>query len=290
MAPTIYSIVLLALGALLALVGFILLLVAAFRESVLWGLIVIFAPLGSFIYTCVHWSQAKAGFLASLVGTFMCIGAVITLTDSRGVLAQVAAQHQIPGWAGEAGPKAAAGVDLNAQIAEKRQSLETLQAAFAHAGRDLPAEYQQLEKRRKVLKTGDEAAITKFNEDAAAYQARNTKLKEMQKEITGKQAALDQLLDARSRAKVPGAGTSAGARSASAKKVVMYSTSHCPACKVAKQYLTQKGIPYQEIDVETSREGQEAFQRLGGTGVPLIVVGEKKMTGFNSQELERMLL
>ena len=97
------------------------------------------------------------------------------------------------------------------------------------------------------------------------------------------QTALDQLLDARSRAKA-GGGAGGG------KQVIMYTTSHCPACKAAKQYLAQKGIPYREIDVEASRDGMEAFQKLGGHGVPLITVGEKKMEGFNSQELEKMLL
>jgi hypothetical protein len=212
MALPIFSIVLIAVGVLVALVGTIMVLVAAFRESVLWGLVVIFAPLGNLIYTCVHWSEAKAGFLVSLVGTLMCIGAFFTLPDLQGLVAQVAAQRQVPGWAGEAGAKAASEGDLNTQIAEKRQSLETQQAAFVHAGRVMPAEYQQLETRRKALKTGDEAAITKFNEDAAAYQARNTKLKKMQQEITGTQSALDQLLDARSRAKA----AAGGSRSASA--------------------------------------------------------------------------
>jgi hypothetical protein len=45
-----------------------------------------------------------------------------------------------------------------------------------------------------------------------------------------------------------------------------------------------------EIDVEASREGMAAFQKLGGRGVPLILVGDQKMEGFNSQRLEQMLL
>jgi glutaredoxin len=76
----------------------------------------------------------------------------------------------------------------------------------------------------------------------------------------------------------------------SMKQVVIYTTSHCPYCKQAKQYFAQKGIPYREVDVETSLTGKEAFRKLGGNGVPLIMVGDKKVDGFNAQELDRLLL
>lgn len=80
------------------------------------------------------------------------------------------------------------------------------------------------------------------------------------------------------------------AQSRTMKQVVIYTTSHCPYCKQAKQYFAQKGIRYREIDVETSMSGKEAFRKLGGNGVPLIMVGDKKVDGFNAQELDRLLL
>jgi glutaredoxin len=282
MSLPIFSLVLISLGVLAALIGGIMLLVAAFRESALWGFIVLFAPLGNLIYTCVHWTEAKAGFLLSVAGTLVCIGAIFTLPDARNALLQ-ASQTQL---AGRLSPQIAAKqptvADLSTQIAEKRKLVEDLQGAFASYGQELPTQFKELEKRRTALKTGDDVAIAKFNEDAAAYQAKNKRHREIQQEIAGAQSALDQLIDARSRA-------AAGARPGGGKQVVMYTTSHCPACKMAKQYMAQKGIPYQEIDVESSRDGMQAFQKLGGRGVPLIIVGDKKMEGFNSQELERML-
>jgi glutaredoxin-like YruB-family protein len=167
-------------------------------------------------------------------------------------------------------------VSLDTQILDQRQKLEALQSAFAQNGAQLTAEYQALDAQRKALKQGDTAAITKFNVAAADYQTRNQQRKQMQQDIDAGQKQLDALLDARSRA-------------AATPKVLMYTTSHCPACKAAKQYLAQKGVPYQEIDVEQSRDGAEAFQKLGGRGVPLIMVGEKRMDGFNPQALEAVL-
>ncbi len=286
MSLPILSIALLGLGFLVALAGTILMLISAFRQSVGWGLVVLFAPCGNLIYTCVHWAEAKLGFLVSFAGVAMCVGGVFALPNARAAIVE-ASQGHLPGQPppAAAAPKAPTVADLSAQIAEKRKLVEDLQGAFVNYGRDLPAQYQALEKRRTSLKAGDEAAITKFNEDAADYQVKNKRHREIQQEIAGAQSALDQLIDARSRAAAGGRAGGAGS-----KQVVMYTTSHCPACKAAKQYMAQKGIPYQEIDVEASHDGMAAFQKLGGHGVPLILVGEKKMEGFNSQELERMLL
>jgi hypothetical protein len=195
----VFSFVVLAVGALIALVGGLMLLIAAFRESVIWGLVVFFVPLGNIIYTCVHWTEAKAGFLTCLVGTGLIVAGVFTLANPKEEFAR-ALHRQFPELPGNEPAQAPTAADLDTQIAEKRKIVEDLQAAFASTGRDLPAQYQALEKRRKALKAGDEAAITKFNEEAAAYQAQNNRLKDMQREIAAAQSALDQLLETRSRA------------------------------------------------------------------------------------------
>jgi glutaredoxin len=282
MSLPIFSLLLIGFGVLVALIGGIMLLVAAFRESVLWGLIALLAPFGNLIYTCVHWAEAKAGFLLGIAGSLICCGAIFSMPEARTTLLE-AAHARFAGASGTAHSKQPSAEDLSAQIAEKRKLIEDLQAAFTSFARELPPQYQDLEKRRAALQPGDEAGIAKFNEDAAAYQAKNKRHKEIQQEIPAAQTVLDQLLEARSRAAV-------AARPAAGKQVVMYTTARCPACKVAKQYMAQKGIPYQEVDVEASRDGMAAFQKLGGRGVPLILVGDKKMEGFNSQQLDQMLL
>jgi glutaredoxin-like YruB-family protein len=282
MSLPVVSIVLLSFAVLVALVGTIIMLVAAFRQSVPWGLVVLFVPAGNLVFTCVHWAEARLGFLVSIASSVFLFGGIFTIPGASDMLID-AGKAKLGMQPPPSAPKAPTVADLSTQIAEQRKKVEELQGTFATVGQDLPAQYQQLEKRRTGLKAADQAAITKFNEDAAAYQAKNKKQKEVQQELTIAQTVLDQLLDARLRAAAPG-GKAGG------KQVVMYTTSHCPACKAAKQYMAQKGIRYQEIDVEASREANEAFQKLGARGVPLIMVGDKKMEGFNSQELDRMLL
>ena len=74
----------------------------------------------------------------------------------------------------------------------------------------------------------------------------------------------------------------------SSKKAIIYSASWCGVCTTAKKYFKQKGIPYQEYDVETSAKGRKDFKRLRGKGVPIILIGKKRMDGFDRSYFERL--
>jgi glutaredoxin len=82
-------------------------------------------------------------------------------------------------------------------------------------------------------------------------------------------------------------GTRAGA--ATAGQVTMYSTSWCGHCKNARNYFAAKRIAYREIDVEKSPEAAREFKSLGGSGVPLILVGGRAMSGFSPEAFEALL-
>ncbi len=66
-----------------------------------------------------------------------------------------------------------------------------------------------------------------------------------------------------------------------AKKVVMYSTVRCGYCRKARAYFKANGIAYTDYDVETSNKGRQDYQRMGARGVPVILVGDKRMNGFS---------
>ncbi|SFV01450.1 Glutaredoxin [Polaromonas sp. YR568] len=63
--------------------------------------------------------------------------------------------------------------------------------------------------------------------------------------------------------------------------VVLYSAVWCGYCKLAKTYLARKGVPYQEIDVDTKAGIAALVQAGGGKGVPLLVAGEQRVQGFS---------
>ena len=84
------------------------------------------------------------------------------------------------------------------------------------------------------------------------------------------------------------AGGGSAAQTGSGDRVVLYSTSWCPHCKRARAYLEDNGIPYTEYDVEDSAKGRRDYARMGGGGVPIILVGDRRMTGFSAAGFERL--
>ena len=74
----------------------------------------------------------------------------------------------------------------------------------------------------------------------------------------------------------------------SGKKVKLFYADWCGFCKKAKRYFRAKGIPFEVLDIEKSRAAKREFDALGGTGIPLILVGKKRMQGFTEQGFERL--
>jgi len=72
------------------------------------------------------------------------------------------------------------------------------------------------------------------------------------------------------------------------KKVVMYSTSWCGYCKKARKYFNRKKIPYTEYDIEKNARAKSQYKKLGAKGVPVILVGKKRMNGFSEAGFERI--
>lgn len=72
------------------------------------------------------------------------------------------------------------------------------------------------------------------------------------------------------------------------RKVIMYSTSWCGYCKQARRYFQQQGIAFTEFDIEKDRGAKRRYDKLGGRGVPVILVGEKRMNGFSVQGFQRL--
>ena len=74
------------------------------------------------------------------------------------------------------------------------------------------------------------------------------------------------------------------------KKVVVYSTPTCSYCKGAKDYLSRKGIHYVDYNVaENKDKAKEMIQKSGQMGVPVIIVDNEIMVGFNQALLDKLL-
>ncbi|MES2825364.1 MAG: glutaredoxin family protein [Pseudomonadota bacterium] len=73
------------------------------------------------------------------------------------------------------------------------------------------------------------------------------------------------------------------------KKVIMYSTSWCSYCKKARSYFVENGISFVDYDIENDKNAKRAYDALGAKGVPVIVVGKKRMNGFSVAGFKTLL-
>ena len=73
-------------------------------------------------------------------------------------------------------------------------------------------------------------------------------------------------------------------------EIKIYSTPTCPYCKMAKDYLTEKGVTFEEVDVATDAAGRdEMIKKSGQMGVPVIMVDGEVIIGFDKERLDGLL-
>jgi len=78
-----------------------------------------------------------------------------------------------------------------------------------------------------------------------------------------------------------------------AKKIVIYTTPWCGDCTVAKRFLGERGIAYEEVDIEQRPEAAEIVMSLndGMRKVPTLDVEGTIVSGdkFNAARFEKDL-
>ena len=72
-------------------------------------------------------------------------------------------------------------------------------------------------------------------------------------------------------------------------KVIVYGTETCPYCIKTRTYLKERHIAFADIDVAKSEKGKRDYAQLAGKGVPLILIGNRRMTGFDPATIDAAL-
>ncbi len=72
---------------------------------------------------------------------------------------------------------------------------------------------------------------------------------------------------------------------AKSPEVVMYTTRTCGYCVKARAWLKERGVEWNERDIETSADAAREWKALGGVGTPLVVINGTPFTGFSPQLL-----
>jgi glutaredoxin len=62
--------------------------------------------------------------------------------------------------------------------------------------------------------------------------------------------------------------------------VVLLSTSSCGYCRKLRSDLRDWGVAFDDIDVEKSSKGRDAYHRVGGRGVPILLIKGQPVHGY----------
>jgi mycoredoxin len=64
-------------------------------------------------------------------------------------------------------------------------------------------------------------------------------------------------------------------------EVVLYAMSTCPYCQKTRELLAEHQVPYVEMDVVKSGVARQQYDAIGGSGVPIVVVKNTIIRGYN---------
>ena len=74
------------------------------------------------------------------------------------------------------------------------------------------------------------------------------------------------------------------------QNVTIYSTPSCHFCHRAKDFFKEKNIAYTEYNVASDLEKRkEMVAKSGQMGVPVIVIGDEFVVGFNKPKIVQLL-
>jgi alkyl hydroperoxide reductase subunit F len=72
--------------------------------------------------------------------------------------------------------------------------------------------------------------------------------------------------------------------------VAIYTTPSCQYCKKTKAFFDENDISYTEYDVSEDQEKrQEMVEKSGQMGVPVTIIGDEIITGFDEDKLREEL-
>ncbi len=74
------------------------------------------------------------------------------------------------------------------------------------------------------------------------------------------------------------------------KEVTIYSTPSCHFCHMAKEFFKEQGVAYTEHDVAADQEQRkQMIDKSGQMGVPVIIIGNDLIIGFNKPKIVELL-
>jgi glutaredoxin-like YruB-family protein len=74
------------------------------------------------------------------------------------------------------------------------------------------------------------------------------------------------------------------------KKVIVFSTPTCGWCRKVKEFLREKNIQFQEIDVsQDPKAAADMIRKSGQQGVPQIWIDNVPVVGFDKEKIIKLI-
>lgn len=72
-------------------------------------------------------------------------------------------------------------------------------------------------------------------------------------------------------------------------RVIVFTSSTCPYCQAVKRYLRVKHVRFREVNVSRDARAAQDLARRGFRGVPVVLINNRPVVGFNKPEINRLL-
>lgn len=69
----------------------------------------------------------------------------------------------------------------------------------------------------------------------------------------------------------------------------IYTMPDCSYCKKVKEFLGEHGVAYTEVNLQTDKKGQDFMAQRGYTALPVMVIGEVEISGYNMNRIRETL-
>ena len=69
------------------------------------------------------------------------------------------------------------------------------------------------------------------------------------------------------------------------KSVTMFTNNTWPYCSMAKEFLSQNNIPFQEKNISNDNDALKELQRRNIKSVPTFLVGDETIVGFDKEKI-----
>ncbi|MGO2082918.1 glutaredoxin-like protein NrdH [Vagococcus sp.] len=72
--------------------------------------------------------------------------------------------------------------------------------------------------------------------------------------------------------------------------ITLYTKDNCPQCKMTKKFLADKGVNFQEINIDTEPHYIDQLKEQGFRSVPVITTADERVTivGFRPDQLRAL--